>query len=36
MSRWLRFEHGGKAGFGTLEGDTVMVYERNLFGQLRR
>src|ERR1043166_2977746 len=31
MTRWIRFEKGGKAGFGTLEGDTIAVHEGDLF-----
>ncbi len=33
MTRWLRFEHEGRAAFGTLEGDTVTRYEGNMFGE---
>jgi 2-keto-4-pentenoate hydratase/2-oxohepta-3-ene-1,7-dioic acid hydratase in catechol pathway len=29
---WLRFEHGGKAGFGTLDGDVVTRYEGEMLG----
>ena len=31
MTRWIRFEQGGKTGFGTLEGDTIAVHEGDLF-----
>ena len=26
MAKWIRFEQGGKTGFGTLEGDTIAVH----------
>lgn len=29
--RWMRFEHGGKRGFGTLEGHTVTVHDGDMF-----
>ena len=35
MAKWLRLEHGGMTGFGTLEGDTITAHEGNLFGQPR-
>ena len=31
MTHWIRFEKGGKAGFGTLEGDTISVHSGDLF-----
>ena len=31
MARWIRFEHAGQTGFGTLEGDTITVHEGDLF-----
>jgi 2-keto-4-pentenoate hydratase/2-oxohepta-3-ene-1,7-dioic acid hydratase in catechol pathway len=31
-TRWLRFERGGEAGFGTLDGDTVTRFDGDLFG----
>jgi 2-keto-4-pentenoate hydratase/2-oxohepta-3-ene-1,7-dioic acid hydratase in catechol pathway len=31
MALWLSFEHAGKAGFGTLEGETVRVHAGDLF-----
>jgi len=31
MSLWLRFEHAGKQGFGTLNGDTIQVHAGGLF-----
>ncbi len=31
MPRWIRFEHGGKSGFGTLTDDTVTVHEGEMF-----
>lgn len=30
--KWLRFRHGGQEGFGTLDGDRVVVYRGELFG----
>ncbi len=30
--RWTRFKHGGQTGFGTLEGDTITLYEGDMFG----
>jgi 2-keto-4-pentenoate hydratase/2-oxohepta-3-ene-1,7-dioic acid hydratase in catechol pathway len=32
MALWLRFEHAGRAGFGTLEGDTVRVCVGDMLG----
>ena len=31
MTRWIRFEHAGAVGFGTLTDDTIAVYEGNMF-----
>ena len=31
MTRWLRFEHDGREGFGSLEDGTVTVHEGDLF-----
>ena len=31
QQRWVRFEHGGETGFGTLEGDTVHEHRGNMF-----
>jgi 2-keto-4-pentenoate hydratase/2-oxohepta-3-ene-1,7-dioic acid hydratase in catechol pathway len=32
VERWIRFEHGGRTRFGTLDDDTVRVHEGELFG----
>ena len=32
MAKWIRFEHHGKTGFGTLEGDTIIVHSGEMFG----
>ena len=31
MKRWIRFEHDGRGGFGTLEGDVITVHEGDMF-----
>jgi 2-keto-4-pentenoate hydratase/2-oxohepta-3-ene-1,7-dioic acid hydratase in catechol pathway len=31
MAHWLRFEHEGKAGFGTLQGGTITVHRGDMF-----
>ncbi len=31
MAKWIRFEQGGKTGFGTLEGDTIAVHTGDMF-----
>ena len=31
MSHWIRFRHSGHTKFGTLEGDTISVFEGNMF-----
>ena len=28
---WTRFKHGGQTGFGTLEGDTITLYQGDMF-----
>jgi 2-dehydropantoate 2-reductase len=35
MAQWIRFERGGKTGFGTLEGGTIAVHDGDLFGTNR-
>ncbi len=35
MTRWIRFEHEGRAQFGALEGDTIAVHEGDLFASPR-
>jgi len=35
MTRWIRFEHEGRAQFGTLEGDTIRVHEGDMFASPR-
>lgn len=32
MSLWIRFDVGGVAGFGQLEGDTITVWQGDMFG----
>jgi 2-keto-4-pentenoate hydratase/2-oxohepta-3-ene-1,7-dioic acid hydratase in catechol pathway len=31
MAQWIRFEHGGKTSFGTLEGDTIKIHSGDMF-----
>ena len=31
MTKWIRFEQGGKTGFGTLEGEAIAVHSGDLF-----
>jgi ketopantoate reductase/2-keto-4-pentenoate hydratase/2-oxohepta-3-ene-1,7-dioic acid hydratase in catechol pathway len=31
MAKWIRFEQGGKTGFGTLEGDAIAVHTGDMF-----
>ena len=31
MAHWIRFEHAGTTGFGTLTNDTIAVHEGNMF-----
>ncbi len=33
MDAWVRYEQGGKTGFGKLSGDTIAVHEGDLFNQ---
>ncbi len=33
MTSWIRFEHGGAAGFGTLSGSTIAVHSGDMFDQ---
>lgn len=33
MQRWLRFDHAGRLGFGTLEGDRVHERQGDMFGR---
>ena len=33
MTQWIRFEHGGKTAFGTLEGQTITVHTGELLDQ---
>ena len=35
MAQWIRFERGGKTGFGTLEGGAIAVHDGDLFGASR-
>lgn len=35
MAKWLRFEHAGKAGFGTLEGEAIHVHAGDMFAGAR-
>jgi 2-keto-4-pentenoate hydratase/2-oxohepta-3-ene-1,7-dioic acid hydratase in catechol pathway len=35
ITRWIRFEHLGQAGFGTLEGAAVAVHEGDMFAAAR-
>ncbi|WP_363331162.1 2-dehydropantoate 2-reductase [Bradyrhizobium sp.] len=35
MAKWIRFEENGKAGFGTLEGDTITVHAGDMFAGSR-
>ena len=32
MARWLRFEHKGQPGFGTLQEDVIRVFQGDMFG----
>lgn len=32
VTKWLRFRHGGKTGFGTLEADRIAVHDGEMFG----
>ena len=31
MQRWIRFDHAGETGFGTLDGDVITVHEGDMF-----
>ena len=33
VQRWLRFEHGDKSGFGSLDGSVVHEHQGNMFGR---
>lgn len=33
MARWLRFEKNGREGFGTLENETISVWNGDMFGE---
>ncbi len=33
MARWIRFEHEGERGFGTLEDDTITVHEGDMLAR---
>ena len=35
MTHWIRFEHGGKTGFGVREGETIRVHDGDMFAQPR-
>ena len=35
MQHWLRFEHGGKPGFGTLSDGAITVHDGSMFGGAR-
>jgi 2-keto-4-pentenoate hydratase/2-oxohepta-3-ene-1,7-dioic acid hydratase in catechol pathway len=35
MTQWLRFERGGRQGFGVLHGDAVEIYDGDLFANPR-
>jgi 2-keto-4-pentenoate hydratase/2-oxohepta-3-ene-1,7-dioic acid hydratase in catechol pathway len=35
MTLWVRYEADGKAGFGTLEGDTVRIHTGDMFGDAK-
>lgn len=32
MAHWLRFEHQGQAGFGTVENDSIRIHSGDMFG----
>ena len=36
VNRWIRYEAGGKAGFGLLHGDTIEVCQGDMFGGSER
>ncbi|MBX9932963.1 MAG: fumarylacetoacetate hydrolase family protein [Methylobacterium sp.] len=33
MVRWLRYQHDGESGFGQLDGQSITVFEGNMFGE---
>ncbi len=35
MAQWIRFEHGGKPGFGALDGDFIVVHAGDMFAGAR-
>jgi 2-keto-4-pentenoate hydratase/2-oxohepta-3-ene-1,7-dioic acid hydratase in catechol pathway len=35
LQRWVRFEHAGRTGLGTLDGDTISVHDGDLFAGAR-
>jgi ketopantoate reductase/2-keto-4-pentenoate hydratase/2-oxohepta-3-ene-1,7-dioic acid hydratase in catechol pathway len=35
MTKWIRFEHGGKTIFGTLEGETIAVHTGDMFADAK-
>jgi 2-keto-4-pentenoate hydratase/2-oxohepta-3-ene-1,7-dioic acid hydratase in catechol pathway len=35
MPHWIRYEHGGKTGFGTLQDATITVHDGDMFAQAR-
>ena len=35
MTKWIRFEQGGKIGIGTLEGDTITVHTGDIFADAK-
>lgn len=35
MTHWIRFEHGGQTGFGTLADGTIDVHDGEMFGENR-
>ena len=35
MTHWMRFAHGGKTGFGVLEGESIRVHAGDMFAQPR-
>ena len=36
MAQWIAFTHKGKPGFGQVEGDRIIVYDGEMFGEARR
>ena len=35
MAHWIRFEHQGRTGFGTVENDSIKVHAGDMFGSAR-